>query len=182
MSKINKIIAFTGARGVGKSTLANHLISKSDHKFAIESFASPMKRMLNAMGVSEYNLYDPKGKQEEVEWLGKTTRYLMQTLGTAWGRELVDGQIWLKALKQRVISEYSGTDTIVIIDDLRFDNEAEFILENGGSIYSLHRDGVDYTYEHSTEKPLNDSILFNAHTLKVDDLDKAVEEIELQLK
>ena len=35
-------------------------------------------------------------------WGGKTPRYLMQTLGTEWGRMMVDGDLWVELCCVRI--------------------------------------------------------------------------------
>ena len=54
----NLIIAFTGARGVGKTVVANELVKSGSNDYVIESFATPIKDMLKAMGLTEYFVND----------------------------------------------------------------------------------------------------------------------------
>ena len=86
-------------------------------------------------------------------------------------------QVWLRALNQRLI-KYIGSDKIILIDDLRFDNEAEFIHRQGGYIISLTRDGIDYTNEHATETPISSEYLCFNNSVDAGDLTKAREIIE----
>ena len=51
-----------------------------------------------------------------------TVRSMLQSLGTAWGRESVYPNIWVDAA-YRMIHPYIGKKTI-IFDDVRFPNEA----------------------------------------------------------
>lgn len=174
----NLIIAFTGARGVGKTVVANELVKSGSNDYVIESFATPIKDMLKAMGLTEYFVTDPEGKQEPIPWLdGVSGRELMQTLGTSWGRETVLDDIWLRAMNQR-LRKYISTDKIIIIDDLRFDNEAKFIQSQGGYIISLTRDGINYTNEHKTETPINSDYLSFNDSIDVGDIKRASEVIE----
>lgn len=174
----NLIIAFTGARGVGKTSVAKELIENGKCDYALESFATPIKSMLKAMGLTEHFVNDPDGKQQPIPWLdGVSGRELMQTLGTSWGREMVSDDVWLRALNQRLI-KYIGSDKIILIDDLRFDNEAEFIHRQGGYIISLTRDGIDYTNEHATETPISSEYLCFNNSVDAGDLTKAREIIE----
>ena len=174
----NLIIAFTGARGVGKTSVANELVQNGKADYVIESFATPIKDMLRAMGLTEHFINDPQGKQEPIPWLnGVSGRELMQTLGTSWGREMVADDVWLRAMNQRLI-KYISTDQIILIDDLRFDNEAEFIVRQGGYIISLTRDGIEYTNEHSTETPISSDYLSLNDSIDAGDLTKAREVIE----
>ena len=178
MSDSNLIIAFTGARGVGKTSVANELVQNGKCDYVLESFATPIKDMLRAMGLTVHFVNDPQGKQEPIPWLnGVSGRELMQTLGTSWGRETVIDDIWLRAMNQRLI-KYISTDKIIIIDDLRFDNEAKFIQSQGGYIISLTRDGINYTNEHKTENPINSDYLSFNDSIDVGDIKRASEVIE----
>ena len=178
MSDSNLIIAFTGARGVGKTSVANELVQNGKGDYVIESFATPIKDMLRAMGLTEHFVSDPEGKQQPIPWLnGVSGRELMQTLGTSWGREMVADDVWLRAMNQRLI-KYFSTDQTILIDDLRFDNEAEFIKRQGGYIISLTRDGIDYTNEHATETPISSDYLSLNDSIDAGNLTKAREIIE----
>lgn len=178
MSDSNLIIAFTGARGVGKTSVCKELVKNGNAEYIIESFATPIKNMLIAMGLTDHFVNHPEGKQDPIPWLnGVSGRELMQTLGTSWGRELVADDVWLRAMNQRLI-KYLGKNKIILIDDLRFDNEAEFIIRQGGYIISLTRDGIDYTNEHSTETPISSDYLSFNDSIDAGDLTKAREIIE----
>jgi hypothetical protein len=69
--------------------------------------------------------------------LGQTPRYLMQTLGTEWGRNLIGQSIWT-SLTQKEITELPE-NTNVLIDDARFDNEILALkeLEELGKIKTI---------------------------------------------
>lgn len=178
MSDTNLIIAFTGPRGVGKTAVAKELVENGKHEYVIESFASPIKNMLKAMGLTGHFLNNPEGKQEPIPWLdGISGRELMQTLGTSWGRELVTNDVWLRVMNQQLI-KYISTNKIILIDDLRFDNEAEFIKSQGGYIISLTREGIEYTNEHLTETPISSDYLSLNDSVDAGNLTKAREIIE----
>lgn len=178
MTHNNLIIAFTGAKGVGKTSVANELVKNGKANYVVESFAKPIKDMLVAMGVAKTFVDDPKSKQEPIPWLGNVSaRGLMQTLGTNWGRGMVADDVWLRVINQSII-KHLGTDKIIIIDDLRFNNEAEFVKRQGGYIISITRDGIDYTNEHITEKPIDSEYLSLNDSVDAGNLTKAREIIE----
>jgi len=151
-----RIIALTGPKQVGKSTVATAIADTLDEQTHILSFADPMRAMLQAMGVSLSNLVDQRYKEQDIEGLGKSARYLMQTLGTEWGRGMIDENIWLWAMKRRIeVAEEQGAD-VVVIDDCRFDNEADWIVNEGGIVVSLTRDGISYGSDsHASEQPVD---------------------------
>lgn len=155
-----KLIALNGAKTVGKSTIANALAALSDD-VVIVSFATPIRAMLSAMGVKQHNLH--VAKEQPIDGLGKSARDLLCTLGTEWGRSMVNQEIWLWAMQQQIQklidSAKNPEDLIVVIDDCRFANEAEWVRKLGGDVVRLTRDGITYSGEHSSEQPLPDDLI-----------------------
>jgi hypothetical protein len=155
-----KLIALNGAKTVGKSTIANALAALSDD-VVIVSFATPIRAMLQAMGVDQHNLN--VAKEEPIEGLGKSARQLLCSLGTEWGRGMANKEIWLWAMQQQIQKLIDGAakpdDLVVVIDDCRFANEAEWVRKMGGDVVRLTRDGITYSGEHSSEQPLPDDLI-----------------------
>lgn len=121
---MNKIVLITGPAGSGKSTVAQYL--EEVRGYALKKMAGPLKGMLYAAGFTHAQL-EGSEKETPMEWLnGVTPRYLMQTLGTEWGRLCVDENIWVKlAIKQteaRLCESYD-TPYAIVFDDVRFPNE-----------------------------------------------------------
>ena len=170
-----KIIALTGTKTVGKTTIA-----KAAQAWAINSrivsFATPIKEMLLKIGVP-YESLNGKDKEAIIEPIGKSGRELMQSLGTEWGRQLIDENIWVFAMQKQV--ERINED-IIIIDDLRFPNEANWVLVNRGIIIELKRDGVECNDNHSSEQPLPKQFITQSiDTTNLEDgIDKVIDEIE----
>jgi len=150
-----KLIALCGHKGVGKSTYASFLAGSNGHVF---SFATPLKSMLTAVFPNEYVL---KKKDEKIPYFDVTARYLLQTLGTEWGREIVDQNIWIKLLRVRLIEHLTDTAlTPLVVDDLRFDNEAEMIRELGGEIWHLDRRSFKASDDkHVSEQGISDKLI-----------------------
>ena len=122
------IIGITGKAGAGKSTVAAMLHSRlTQYNPHIISLAEPIKEMLHvALGVE---------KDKPVFIVDSSWRYMAQTLGTEWGRNLISEDIWLNVLKQKCKGR------IVIVPDVRFENEAAFCREYG---ILLHIERIDY--------------------------------------
>lgn len=163
--KDTKIIGLAGPAGVGKSYLAQGLKSRTRGK--VFSLATNIKLGLYCM----LNNVDYEDK-EGLAYGGKTTRQLLQSLGTDWGRDMVGPDIWVDLLMQRIDQE----DThLAIIDDVRFDNEADAIHERGGVVIELNRPGIYYSEEHASETPLDPRLI--DHTLDCTRTALAVTEI-----
>tara|TARA_A100001015_G_scaffold288308_1_gene359032 strand:+ start:238 stop:771 length:534 start_codon:yes stop_codon:yes gene_type:complete len=153
-----RVIALTGPKTVGKTTVASAIADNVDKVVYINSFADPMRAMLEAIGVDSINLLHQSFKEEPIEGLGKSARELLQTLGTEWGRAMVSEDIWLWAMSSRMEEAKSEGVDIVVIDDCRFDNEADWVSDLGGSVILLKRDGHEYGEDkHSTEQPIDES-------------------------
>lgn len=150
-----KIITLTGCKMVGKSTVANAIADEYDGSAYILSFADPIRAMVSAMGIESKYLTDQRYKEEEIQGLNKSARYLMQTLGTEWGRGMVAQDIWLWAMSKKIEEAKAEGAGIVVIDDLRFENEAKWAKQVGAIVVRLLRDGYDYGNDsHSSEQPI----------------------------
>ena len=163
------IIGFSGAKGVGKSSLANELQSRIE-KTEIMSFAEPLKKMLEVIGVSQEIMADPKLKNEALPWLGVAPRFMLQTLGTEWGRDMVHNQIWLKVMNRKLASSKAG---LVLIDDCRFQNEADLIRSRAGVVIELYRKGIQYDRGHTSEQGIESP----DYRIDVEDVKEAADRI-----
>lgn len=140
-----RIIGITGFKGAGKDTFAG-MLAKQYPNAVLDSFAAPIRDFVRThFGYTEENKEDP------IPWLHgcKTPRYLMQTLGTEWGRDMVHPLLWTTLLMRRIAA--ADKDVVVLITDVRFDNEAELIERQGGVVVRVSRPGLA-SAEHRSEK------------------------------
>jgi len=148
---MSTIIGFTGHLGCGKTTAAKVLIK--EYGFVRVRFADVLKRMLKKLGLTDEQV-DGNEKEKSCDLLdGKTPRFAMQTLGTDWGRSMIDPNIWVRAA-MLTISKISDKDLKVVIDDCRFLNEAVAIKEAGGSVIRVLRDGYEGD-DHQSEREMD---------------------------
>jgi hypothetical protein len=131
-----KLIVLTGKAGCGKSSVANHLIR--NHGFEPVKFASVLKDMLYAMGLT-YDHIEGELKEQPLDILGgKTPRYAMQTLGTEWGRDIISKDLWVNIWKTRAIKLLESGNSVVT-DDCRFENELTAARDIMGLVLKVKR-------------------------------------------
>lgn len=131
------LIGLSGRARVGKDTAAQYLTNA--YGYTQYAFAKPIKDMLQAAGFERGYYNDetnPQSKEDVIPALGCSYRKLAQTLGTEWGRS-IHPEFWL-LLAQRFVGEIPK-ECGVVVSDLRFENEAEWIRAEGGLV--IHIDG-----------------------------------------
>lgn len=148
------LIALAGRKGSGKTEVAemleNHPATDPgpDGPTLVfhHSFGERIKQMLAVMGAPEHSLYgnDDQKMVPIPELGGVTGRHLMVTIATEWGRNMVHPDIWVMVIEQELKElEKSYKDTpakvFVIIDDLRFQNEFDFLKSKGAMILGVER-------------------------------------------
>lgn len=132
------LIAFTGRKGSGKDTVAGML----SHKWTNIKFADPIKAMcrqiLRTQGLDEIMVEKyTEGELKETPspyFNGKTARYVQQTIGTEWGRDLISQSIWVDIAHRRCDITKS-----VVITDARFPNEEIALKEWGATLIRIVR-------------------------------------------
>lgn len=153
------VIGVTGKARGGKDTLAKHLVSLlGKEQAAMVAFADPIKEMLRVLGVDDIDKY----KTLEHPLLGVTSRVMMQTLGTEWGRDTIGESIWIDIAKRIGVGK-----KFLVISDVRFDNEAKYVRDNGILLHVQGRGGIET--EHNSESGIpfvyGDFKLDNSHEL-----------------
>jgi hypothetical protein len=126
------VIALKGKGGSGKSTAAGFLLAKG---YAKVSFAAPLKRMIETLGLSPDEMGGHLKEQPCAILSGASPRAAMQTLGTEWGRSLHPDfwvNIWTRRAKEVLAKGYG-----VVVDDCRFENEAAAVRALGGYVVEV---------------------------------------------
>lgn len=150
---------YSPAPGSGKSTLA---AAMAGHGWQVVKFAAPLKAMVAALlreaGEAEdiiARALEGDLKSVPMEALaGRTPRHTMQTLGTEWGRGAMASDIWVRLAIMRA-NRLRAAGVAVIIDDMRFENEAQAVLDAGGKLVRITRPGVASLVGHASEGALD---------------------------
>jgi hypothetical protein len=146
-----RIIGFAGPAGSGKDTCGAYFVERGWTRI---SFADPLKRGLKAMGFGDPQMQWEKEKL--VPGLPVTWRHCAQTLGTEWGRQLIDPDLWV-ILAQRYMATAPAAK--FVFTDVRFENEAKMIREAHGVIVHLEGRGTGTSNDaHQSEQRLKNHL------------------------
>lgn len=148
------IIGLTGKARAGKDSLALCLMSQYPEA-VFDSFARPIRKFVaSILGVSLRDLEKIKDEPSDILH-GKTPRFAMQTLGTEWGRKTLFDDLWIEWLFRR-----NENAKLVVLADVRFDNEAQAIKERGGHIVRIVRkDHAGIGGDHASEMGVSDELV-----------------------
>lgn len=128
------LVGITGKIGAGKSTLATQLVRRG---FTEYSFSQPLKQIACVLGFDDNQVFGTQEQKMEVnETWGISGREFMQKFGTSVCREFLPAVIpqmrgiWIKCF-ERFFHHNAGN---VVVDDVRFVDEADAIKKLGGII------------------------------------------------
>jgi hypothetical protein len=166
------LIGICGHAGAGKDTVAEFLISTYQDHYRY-AFADPLKEaaaMAFGIPVDWFNSQRLK-EIPHPNW-DISPRKIAQFLGTEMFRSQipkllpdVGDDFWVKRLCLRINNQYLPEDEgpltegdMVVIPDVRFQNEYDWVIANNGIIFHLTRPGADGNIGipgHASESKLN---------------------------
>jgi hypothetical protein len=166
------LTGWTGKARCGKDTAVNYL--RDRYGVMPAAFAYPLKSMLHVgLGLDPAKFQTTAEKEAIIPEYGVSYRHLAQTLGTDWGRQMVNERVWL--IPQETKIRRAIRDNIsVAYNDMRFENEAAMIRAHGGvviHVMSLRESGLsDKAKAHVSESGVkfgdHDRVLQNNGTLE----------------
>jgi len=148
-----RILGLCGYKQSGKSTLAQ--VAKEEFHFVTVGFADELKRIIKALwpAFTIEHMYGGK-KEEVVEEYGKSFREVAQHVGTDLFRAY-DPDVWVRSTRQTIEHyehQMGKAARPLVIEDIRFDNEAALIHELGGEVWEVVRPEKDDRFERDTHK------------------------------
>lgn len=147
------IIGFMGMAGVGKTTAARALQAAAKTSLPIVySFAGPLKEAVKRLCLfSDEQVYGDLDAKSLIDprW-GFSPRQALQIIGTDCVRKMLCEDFWARRMR---LSVEASLDHVIIIDDVRFEDEAAFIKEKGGIVVMIKRPGGPTLPWHASENP-----------------------------
>lgn len=152
------IIGVSGKKRSGKDTFFQMLEKHSDVPVYRLAFADTLKQE-----IYEYIL-KPNGLELDMmsnEATKEQFRTLLQWWGTEFRRRLFRDDYWLAKLSEQ-LSQYENQDAIVMITDVRFPNEFQYIKSIGGLMVRITRPNMPSSGDvHVSETALDDELGFD---------------------
>ena len=149
------IVGISGFIGCGKSTVADQLTN--EHGFRKDSFAASLKDACSVLFdwprfMIEGDTKESREWREQPDpwWAEKlgipnfSPRLALQLIGTDALRNHFNPGIWFMTLENRI---RKNPKQHVVISDVRFQNEIQFIKEQNGILININRGPVPIWYE-----------------------------------
>lgn len=163
-----KLYGICGKARAGKDTFAEGL-NRLPGLQRTSSFAAPIYDMLATFLGGRHNIPTILSDDGKVEFdknaiiqpYDKSLRWMLQTLGTEWGRDIIHPDIWVMKAQKFIDVTVSPHVDRIVFSDVRFRNEAEFIIRNGGMVVEIVRDDRESiaTPNHASEAGILESLI-----------------------
>lgn len=178
-----KIIGFSGKAGSGKDTSADIIknMYQLDLRYKVYrlSFSKVLKRAVKILfNLTEQQLYDRVLKEKLDARYNYSPRYILQYIGTDVIRQHFGQDFFVNRLSEEIDDimrrhekAMFKKNVLIMITDVRFDNEAEMILRSGGIVVDITRDteqttdNRNHVSENGISRNLVSYTIFNNNTL-----------------
>lgn len=200
-----KIIGVSGKMGSGKDTFAELLAVKLKDRVGRHALADNLRlvtEIISGIKMStthkagepfrnEVRNYTQEQKNIVIKQFNKTIGETLQAVGTELFRDGYDTDVWVKSLFTEPLFEKLADGGIIVIPDVRFPNEADYILAEGGYLLRLEGDPMGVRenslrdLHHPSETSLDDYTKFDKivrnDTRDINILRDAVNELVIEL-
>lgn len=152
---MTKIIGLLGFINSGKGTVANQLVI--EYNFRQDSFASSLKDVCASLFDWPRHLLEGDTEESRVwreqpdEWWANalsipnfSPRLAFQLIGTNSLRNHFNEDLWFLTLQNRIRKNLTQH---MVISDVRFPNEIDFVRKNGGTLIKVNRGSTPIWYE-----------------------------------
>jgi hypothetical protein len=132
------VVALTGYAGSGKDSAAD--VFRGHYGFRQMSYAAPlyaaMRALFEAAQVPQAYLTSRDLKESLIPVFKQSARFMLQRLGTEWGRHLLHEDVWVDVMHGNIAHHMNNGPGLykfdglhgghgVVISDLRFNNEVK---------------------------------------------------------
>lgn len=125
-----EIYGFSGKLGSGKDFIAKVFMNMMP---PIPTIVTSLADELKLQSI----VYDDLEREKVFGHKDEKTRLALQRRGTELGRNVYGEDIWLKFMYEKIIMYASRGIKRVVITDIRFPNEVEFVKDVGGSVFRI---------------------------------------------
>lgn len=144
-----KLIGVIGTKNSGKDTFGDYLVE--NYEFTRYAFGDPVKKICKHLfSLSDAQLNDRQLKEAVDERWNISPREMFQKIGTEFGqfeffklfpelkKKIKYRELWVTLFKEWLLEE-ENQNKHVVVTDVRFKHEANFIKESGGIIVKINR-------------------------------------------
>ena len=177
-----------GVKGSGKTTCAKYLVEK--YKFMEKSFGECLKRACQIIFLlSDRQILGTQIEKEtpDSKWFDCTPRKMLQYLGT----DLLRNQMYIimPELKCDIFIRHmllwhqnqlsKNSDISLVISDVRFQNEADFVKFLGGNVVKLIKENTNDNIDtHASEIEINNIINYDFIITNNNTVDSLLQKID----
>lgn len=128
-------IAIVGKMYAGKTTLAEEFVRSHDYTRVM--MAGPLKALAQ-LAYGRFDLPVDKGSTYSTSFGDKSGRQILQEIGQS--MKAVDRDFWLKCFinDTNAMSAHGHRDVKFVVDDVRFEFEAEYLRNEGWTIIKVN--------------------------------------------
>jgi len=137
------ILGIAGKKQSGKDTFADYIIQNARGLVAKMHLSDPLKdEVAQLLSIPRQRIDNEK----------TYFRPLLQWYGTEWKRRQFGNDYWIKKLEEKVLLSNAH---IIIIPDIRFANEIDWVRHMGGTVIIMERLGAVDNDTHISENQIN---------------------------
>lgn len=144
-----RFLGITGLAGSGKDTVAELIKENYTGNTMLYALADPLKQACaTAFGIPVDDFYDEIKKEEIEPFWGLTRRDILQRFGTKAMRNTFGNDFWIKRAQNFVEHAEKQDIDLLVVTDIRFNNEAEWLINMGGILVEVIRDALELEEKH----------------------------------
>lgn len=159
---MKRLIGFVAGKQVGKTLASQYLCEH--YGYTKLSFSDPLKHALQKIfGFSDEQLWGNEKEKIDKYW-GISPRFALQFIGTDLFRNQIKEKIphigdniWIMIMEKN-IKQLLENGSSIVVDDIRFPNEAELISKLGGTLYRIVRPSITQTIDSHSSEQMNQLI------------------------